>query len=124
MEKSPHLSLTPLISPRYVDLTTAVTRKILTTLVHQDRKPTWYIFVGDHKLNRIFVPPTKFTDMGPGSTRTIKLSFQAPMGPGLYTFQAYVMCDSFAGTDVQRDMRVRYLLRTGTSAEILTFFGR
>ncbi|KAI5480393.1 translocation protein SEC63 [Pseudohyphozyma bogoriensis] len=73
----------------------------------KNRKPTWYIFVGDHKLNRVFVPPQKFSDMGPEAVRTIRISFQAPPGPGLYTFQAYVMSDSFVGTDVQKDMRMR-----------------
>lgn len=73
----------------------------------QNRKPTWYIFVGDHKLNRVFVAPHKFTDMGDSAIRTVRMSFQAPPGPGLYTFQVYVMSDSFVGTDAQKDMRVR-----------------
>lgn len=72
----------------------------------KNRKPTWYILVGDHKLDRIFVPPIKFTDLGPNATRTVRLTFQAPNGPGLYTFQAYVMNDSFVGTDIQKAMRM------------------
>ncbi|GAA6041993.1 hypothetical protein JCM8097_009135 [Rhodosporidiobolus ruineniae] len=72
----------------------------------KDRKPAWYIFVGDHKLNRVFVAPHRFTDMGEGQTRTIRMSFQAPPGPGLYTFQVYVMSDAFVGTDAQKDMRM------------------
>lgn len=44
--------------------------------------------------------------MGPSAVRTVKITFQAPPGPGLYTFQAYVMSDSFVGIDVQKDMRV------------------
>jgi translocation protein SEC63 len=75
----------------------------------QNRKPAWYIFVGDHKLNRVFVAPHRFTDIGEGQTRTIRMTFQAPPGPGLYTFQVYVMSDSFVGTDAQKDMRVRLL---------------
>lgn len=74
--------------------------------MQQNRKPTWYIFVGDHKLNRIFVAPEKFTDMGVNHVRTVRITFQAPPGPGLYTFQAYVMCDSYVGTDIQKDVRV------------------
>lgn len=46
--------------------------------------------------------------MGPNAVRTVKISFQAPPGPGLYTFQAYVMSDSFVGIDVQKDMRVSH----------------
>ncbi|GAA5970637.1 hypothetical protein JCM11641_007380 [Rhodosporidiobolus odoratus] len=73
----------------------------------KNRKPAWYIFVGDHKLNRVFVAPHRFTDMGEGQTRTIRMTFQAPPGAGLYTFQVYVMSDSFVGTDAQKDMRMK-----------------
>lgn len=44
--------------------------------------------------------------MGPNHVRTVRITFQAPPGPGLYTFQAYVMCDSYVGTDIQKDVRV------------------
>ncbi|KAG0656762.1 secretory subunit [Rhodotorula mucilaginosa] len=73
----------------------------------KNRKPAWYIFVGDHKLNRVFVAPHRFTDIGEGTTRTVRMTFQAPPGPGLYTFQVYVMCDSFVGADAQKDMRMQ-----------------
>ncbi|KAK4055503.1 secretory subunit [Microbotryomycetes sp. JL201] len=71
----------------------------------KNRKPTWSIFVGDHKLNRVFVQPHKFTDVGSRQVRIIKLSFQAPPGPGLYTFQVYAVNDSFVGTDAQKDLQ-------------------
>ncbi|GAA5882212.1 hypothetical protein JCM16303_002283 [Sporobolomyces ruberrimus] len=73
----------------------------------KNRKPSWYIFVGDHKLNRVFVAPHKFTDMGDSAIRTVRMNFQAPPGPGLYTFQVYVTSDSFVGTDAQKDMRMK-----------------
>ncbi|GAA5985578.1 hypothetical protein JCM5350_007141 [Sporobolomyces pararoseus] len=75
----------------------------------KNRKPSWYIFVGDHKLNRVFVQPEKFTDIDlKGETiRTVRMNFQAPPGPGLYTFQVYVKSDSFVGTDAQKDMRMK-----------------
>ncbi|GAA6010079.1 hypothetical protein JCM11491_005857 [Sporobolomyces phaffii] len=73
----------------------------------RNRKPSWYIFVGDHKLNRVFVAPHKFTDMGDSAIRTVRMTFQAPPGPGLYTFQVYVTSDSFVGTDAQKDMRMK-----------------
>lgn len=53
--------------------------------------------------------PHKFTDMGlsdSGAVRTVRMTFPAPPGPGLYTFQCYVMSDSFVGTDIQKDLRV------------------
>ncbi|KAM0788998.1 hypothetical protein ACM66B_003067 [Microbotryomycetes sp. NB124-2] len=75
----------------------------------KNRKPTWLIFVGDHKLNRVFVQPHKFTDVGSKQIRTIRLSFQAPPGPGLYTFQVYAINDSFVGTDAQKDLQMRVM---------------
>ncbi|GAA5953329.1 hypothetical protein JCM3765_005006 [Sporobolomyces pararoseus] len=75
----------------------------------KNRKPSWYIFVGDHKLNRVFVQPQKFTDIDSKGNliRTVRMNFQAPPGPGLYTFQVYVKSDSFVGTDAQKDMRMK-----------------
>lgn len=75
--------------------------------VTKDTKPCYYWLVGDHKLNRIFVQPVKFTDVGYTKTRVLKASFQAPHSPGLYTFQAYVKSDSYVGTDVQASMQLR-----------------
>ncbi|GAA5910707.1 hypothetical protein JCM5296_006819 [Sporobolomyces johnsonii] len=83
----------------------------------KNRKPTWYIFVGDHKLNRVFVAPHKFSDMGDSAVRTIRMSFQAPPGPGLYTFQVYVMSDSFVGTDAQKDMRMKVEPPTASASD-------
>ncbi|GJN89668.1 hypothetical protein Rhopal_002655-T1 [Rhodotorula paludigena] len=73
----------------------------------KNRKPAWYIYVGDHKLNRVFVAPHRFTDMGSDAVRTVRMTFQAPPGPGLYTFQVYVTSDSFVGGDAQKDMRMK-----------------
>jgi len=47
--------------------------------------------------------------MGSKQVRTIRMSFQAPPGPGLYTFQVYAMSDAFVGTDAQKDMRVSWI---------------
>ncbi|EFP79380.2 secretory subunit [Puccinia graminis f. sp. tritici] len=75
--------------------------------VTKDTKPSYYWLVGDHKLNRIFVQPVKFTDVGYTKTRVLKTTFQAPHSPGLYTFQAYVKSDSYVDTDVQASMQLR-----------------
>lgn len=73
----------------------------------QDRMPKYYLLVGDHKLNRVFVQPIKFSEVGYTKVRTLRTSFQAPQSPGLYTFQAYVKSDSYIGTDVQASMQLR-----------------
>lgn len=68
------------------------------------RMPTWSVFVGDHKLGRVFVPPTRFNQFGYNKIRSMQLTFQAPPQPGLYTFQTYVKNDSYVGADGQKDM--------------------
>jgi hypothetical protein len=72
----------------------------------QNRKPTWYLFVGDHKLNRVFVLPLRVTDIGTTRVRTLRHQFQAPPAPGLYTLQMYLESDSYLGTGVQKSMQV------------------
>jgi translocation protein SEC63 len=68
------------------------------------RMPTWSVFVGDHKLGRVFVPPTRFNQFGYNKIRTMQLTFQAPPQAGLYTFQTYVKNSSYVGADAQKDM--------------------
>ena len=68
------------------------------------RRPGWHVLVGDHKLYRIFVPPTRVSQIGYGKLRTLQVTFQAPPNVGLYTFQTYVKSDSYVGTDAQSDM--------------------
>ncbi|KAI9627965.1 hypothetical protein KEM48_011903 [Puccinia striiformis f. sp. tritici PST-130] len=67
--------------------------------VTKDTKPSYYWLVGDHKLNRIFVQPTKISEIGYSKVRVLKTTFQAPHSPGLYTFQAYISSDSYVNTD-------------------------
>lgn len=68
------------------------------------------MFIGDHKLDRVFVHPTRFTDLGYSTVRTVRHTFQAPPNPGLYTFQAYVASDSYVGTDLQVSMSLKVSL--------------
>lgn len=76
----------------------------------KNRKPMWYLFVGDHKLGRVFVQPISFNQFGYNKVRTLQTTFQAPPNPGLYTFQTYVKSSSYVGTDAQVDMMVSRLL--------------
>ena len=67
------------------------------------------MFVADHKLDRIYVTPGHFSEIGESSIRTLRLQVQAPPNPGLYTFQMYVKSDCYLGTDIRKDMKVRSL---------------
>lgn len=85
----------------------------------QDRKPHWWVFIGDLKQNRIFVPPTKISDAPlylPTSTtsgpkdRLYKLTFQAPPNAGSLSLQVHFVSDTFVGDDIHRTITVRSVL--------------
>ncbi|KAJ1021913.1 hypothetical protein NDA16_003675 [Ustilago loliicola] len=73
----------------------------------EERKPSWWVLIGDQKLDRVIVQPTKVTDIGPDSTRTYSVQFQAPPQAGLYTFQAILKSDSFLGSDAARMVKLK-----------------
>ncbi|KDQ14189.1 hypothetical protein BOTBODRAFT_132671 [Botryobasidium botryosum FD-172 SS1] len=76
----------------------------------EDRKPSWWILIGDVKANRVIVPPMRFSDVpysDPSRARnyrTYKLQFQAPPNPGAYPFQFHIVSDTFVGEHIQRDV--------------------
>ncbi|KAG8899569.1 secretory subunit [Tulasnella sp. 403] len=72
------------------------------------RKPTWWIMVGDQKMNKVIVPPIRISDIpfanpskAPNDYRLFKLQFQAPPQIGVYTFQLVFVSDTFVGEDVR-----------------------
>ncbi|KAG9016960.1 secretory subunit [Tulasnella sp. JGI-2019a] len=74
----------------------------------QLRKPTWWVMIGDQKLNKVIVPPSRITDVpfansgkAPNDYRTYKLQFQAPPQVGVYTFQLLFVSDTYVGEDVK-----------------------
>ncbi|KAK3828562.1 MAG: Sec63 Brl domain-containing protein, partial [Benniella sp.] len=73
-----------------------------------DKKPYWWIVLGDHKNNRIVVAPAKVTDIS-STSRTIRIQFQAPPRPGEYSFNLFVKSDSIVGADVVKQMTLKVL---------------
>lgn len=73
----------------------------------EERKPSWWVLIGDQKLDRVIVQPTKVTDIGPDSIRTYSVQFQAPPQAGLYTFQAILKSDSYLGSDASRMVKLK-----------------
>jgi len=72
------------------------------------RKPTWWMMIGDQKLNRVIVPPIRISEVpyadttrAPKDYRAYKLQFQAPPQVGVYTFQIVFVSDTFVGDDVR-----------------------
>ena len=82
------------------------------TPILQNRKPQWWVMVGDQKLNRVIVPPMKISDVpysNPSKAknyRMYKLQFQAPPSEGVFTFQLHFVSDTFVGEDVRRHVVV------------------
>ncbi|KIS65795.1 protein-transporting protein SEC63 [Mycosarcoma maydis] len=72
-----------------------------------ERKPSWWVMIGDQKLDRVIVQPTKVSDIGADKVRIYSVQFQAPPQAGLYTFQAIVKSDSFLGSDASRMVKLK-----------------
>ncbi|KAF9374905.1 secretory subunit [Podila verticillata] len=73
-----------------------------------DKKPFWWIVLGDHKNNRIVVAPTKVTDITSGK-KTVRIQFQSPPRPGQYSFNLFIKSDSVVGSDIQQDLTLTVL---------------
>ncbi|KAG0005159.1 secretory subunit, partial [Entomortierella chlamydospora] len=73
-----------------------------------DKKPFWWVVLGDHKNNRIVVAPTKITDVV-STPRTIRIQFQSPPRPGQYSFNLFIKSDSILGSDILQDMTLNVL---------------
>lgn len=73
----------------------------------EERKPSWWVLIGDQKLDRVIVQPTKVTDIGSDQIRTYSVQFQAPPQAGLYTFQAILKSDSYLGSDAKRMVKLK-----------------
>ncbi|SAM09060.1 hypothetical protein [Absidia glauca] len=69
-----------------------------------EKKPYWWIFLGDPKVNRILVPPRKVSDIV--DEKTIRIPFAGPPKPGTYTFSLFVKCDTYAGTDILQNIQL------------------
>lgn len=79
------------------------------------RKPHYYLLLGDSKLDKVIVQPTRVTDIPlpradglPSEPREFSLQFQAPPQANLYSFVIYAASDTFLGSDVDRPIMVGY----------------
>ncbi|KAI8605063.1 Sec63 Brl domain-containing protein, partial [Dissophora ornata] len=73
-----------------------------------DKKPFWWVVLGDHKNNRIVVAPTKITDIT-STSKTVRIQFQSPPRPGQYSFNLFIKSDSVVGSDILQDMTLTVL---------------
>ena len=81
----------------------------------QLRKPHFQVLLGDSKLDKVIVHPTRITDIPlpradglPSEPREFTLQFQAPPQANLYSFVLYASSDTFLGADVDRPIMVSW----------------
>lgn len=81
----------------------------------RDYAPRWRVFLADSRQNKVAVPAFTFSTFDKpifreGSTdptfavQTLKMQFGAPPQVGKYFFTAHLVCDSYVGIDVARDV--------------------
>ncbi|KAG6836917.1 hypothetical protein H0H93_001283 [Arthromyces matolae] len=78
-----------------------------------ERKPSWWITLGDEKSNRVVVPPIKVTDVPFAQPnherdfRSYKIQFQAPQNVGVFTWKVQLISDSFVNEDAACDITLK-----------------
>ncbi|KAG6861500.1 hypothetical protein C0995_015927 [Termitomyces sp. Mi166 len=78
-----------------------------------ERKPSWWIVLGDEKSNRVVVPPMKVTDIPFAQPsherdyRSYKIQFQAPQNVGVFTWKVRLVSDSFVNEDTSREITLK-----------------
>jgi translocation protein SEC63 len=94
----------------------------------RDYTPRWHVFLTDSKQGKMAVPPFTFAQFDKPifqsdgvtptfSMQTLKAQFQAPPGPGHYTFVMQLVCDSYVGFDTK--MEVTLIVEEASKAEEL-----
>ncbi|RXW12291.1 hypothetical protein EST38_g13561 [Candolleomyces aberdarensis] len=75
-----------------------------------NRKPTWWLVLGDEKQNRVVVPPIRISDIPYADTesdrdyRTYKIQFQGPPSTGVFTWKLFVVSDTFVAEEASKDL--------------------
>ncbi|KAL7413088.1 Sec63 Brl domain-containing protein [Mrakia frigida] len=72
----------------------------------EDRALRYWATIGDIKSDRIIVQPLIVPNLVPGKIERFTMQFQAPQGPGLYTFQAVFVGNAVADAEVWKGMQL------------------
>ena len=75
----------------------------------QTKNPSWWVILGDIKVNGVVVPPFKVSDVPcmVSDYRMDKMQFQAPSNVGSYTWRVFVVSDAYVGEGTYQDIIVR-----------------
>ncbi|EJU05983.1 hypothetical protein DACRYDRAFT_19320 [Dacryopinax primogenitus] len=78
------------------------------------RRPSWWIFIGDRRTDRVVVPPIRITNIPLSDEsrpshnyRMYKIQFQAPPQVAIYPFTVHIMSDTYIGEDAVRDVKLQ-----------------
>jgi len=90
-----------------------------------NRKPSWWVFIGDRRTERVVVPPIRISNIplydesrSPHNYRTYKMQFQAPPQVAVYPFTVHFVSDTFVGEDVTRDLKLQVVDAAVLGAEV------
>lgn len=79
-----------------------------------NRSPAFQALMGDSKLDKVIVQPTRIADIPlpssdgtPASPRDFSLQFQAPPQANLYSFVLHLTSDTYVGADIKKPVMLR-----------------
>ena len=64
------------------------------------KKEQWWVVIGDAKNNALL----SIKRVGLDKTAKVALEVTAPSLPGTYTYQLYLICDSYVGCDLENEI--------------------
>ena len=85
-------------------------------MLAQDKRPAFWVLLGDMRTNKPLVTPSRVLNIPwlraeeagkTSESKTIRIQFQAPPKPGEYPFTLWVKSDSYVGTDARGEVKAR-----------------
>ncbi|CAK9782099.1 hypothetical protein CC85DRAFT_289163 [Cutaneotrichosporon oleaginosum] len=72
-----------------------------------NRSPAFFALMGDSKLDKVIVQPSRVADIPFDQAREYSLQFQAPPQPNLYSFVLHLTSDTYVGADIARPIMLK-----------------
>jgi translocation protein SEC63 len=70
-----------------------------------EKKPCWWIVMASEKRGVVVRDPVKVH--GISTSKVIKIAFPVPPHAGVYSYTVFIKCDSYIGTDLKKEFKVR-----------------
>jgi len=72
-----------------------------------DKRPGWWLMMGNPQVNKSLTPPTKINDLT--DEKVLRFTFQTPPKTGTYPITLYVKSDCSLGFDIAQEVKVNIL---------------